>query len=137
MLAASLAHDIRVAFRSLLKAPALTFVVVLTLGVAIGANTAIFSVVSSVLLDPLPYPNEDRIVRVAAHPATVVDTTGAGDAFCGALATQLAGGASLAGAIRFAVGAGSAATTGEGAQWMLPAEELRALVAMTGPVRPV
>jgi len=74
MLASSLAHDTHAAFRSLLKAPSLTFVVALTLGVAIGANTAIFSVVSSVLLDPLPYPNEDRIVRVAA---TVHESAGA------------------------------------------------------------
>jgi len=59
-------HDVRMALRGLLKTPGLTFVVVLTLAVAIGANTAIFSVVESVLLKPLPYPNEDRIVRVAA-----------------------------------------------------------------------
>jgi predicted permease len=59
-------HDVRVAVRTLLKTRALTFVVVLTLAVAIGANTAIFSVVESVLLKPLPYPHEDRIVRVAA-----------------------------------------------------------------------
>jgi putative ABC transport system permease protein len=58
--------DVRVAARSLLKSPALAFVVVLTLAVAIGANTAIFSVVESVLLKPLPYPDETRIVRVAA-----------------------------------------------------------------------
>jgi putative ABC transport system permease protein len=62
----SVLHDVRVAVRSLLKARALTFVVVLTLAVAIGANTAIFSVVESVLLKPLPYPDEDRVVRVAA-----------------------------------------------------------------------
>jgi putative ABC transport system permease protein len=61
-----LLHDVRVAFRGLLKAPTLTFVVILTLAVAIGANTAIFSVVQSVLLRPLPYPDEGRIVRVAA-----------------------------------------------------------------------
>ena len=62
----SVLHDVRFAFRGLLKAPGMTFVVVLTLAVAIGANTAIFSVVESVLLQPLPYPDEDRIVRVAA-----------------------------------------------------------------------
>jgi putative ABC transport system permease protein len=66
MFTSSLLHDIRVACRSLLKSPGLAFVVVMTLGVAIGANTAIFSVVESVLLRPLAYPNEDRIVRVAA-----------------------------------------------------------------------
>src|SRR5687767_8525077 len=66
MITSSLPHDIRVAFRSLLKSLGLAVVVVLTLGVAIGANTAIFSVVESVLLRPLAYPDEDRIVRVAA-----------------------------------------------------------------------
>ena len=64
-------HDVRFAARSLLKTPAITFVVVLTLAVAIGANTAIFSVVESVLLKPLPYPDEDRVVRVAATVHTV------------------------------------------------------------------
>jgi putative ABC transport system permease protein len=59
-------HDVRIAVRSLRKSPGLTFVVALTLAVAIGANTAIFSVVESVLLKPLPYPDEERIVRVAA-----------------------------------------------------------------------
>ena len=71
----SLPADIRVAFRSLLKSRGLAFVVVLTLGVAIGAHTAIFSVVESVLLSPLPYPNEERVVRVAA---TVHESAAAG-----------------------------------------------------------
>lgn len=69
----SVLTDVRVAARSLLKTRTLTFVVVLTLAVAIGASTAIFSVVESVLLKPLPYPDEDRIVRVAA---TVHDRAG-------------------------------------------------------------
>ena len=66
MFSCSVLHDVRVAVRSLLKTRALTIVVVLTLAIAIGANTAIFSVVESVLLKPLPYPDEHRIVRVAA-----------------------------------------------------------------------
>src|SRR5690554_4967772 len=61
-----LISDSRTAFRALLKAPAFATVTILTLAVAIGANTAIFSVVDGVLLRPLPYPDEDRLVRVAA-----------------------------------------------------------------------
>jgi hypothetical protein len=60
------ANDVRVAVRSLIKARAFTLVTIATLAVAIGANTAIFSVVDGVLLRPLPYPDADRIVRVAA-----------------------------------------------------------------------
>jgi putative ABC transport system permease protein len=59
-------QDVRVAFRGLLKTRGLTFVIVLTLAVAIGANTAIFSVVDGVLRSPLGYADEGRIVRVAA-----------------------------------------------------------------------
>lgn len=62
----SLLHDLRVAARSLAKAPTFALVTVATLAVAIGANTAIFSVVDGVLLRPLPYPDADRVVRVAA-----------------------------------------------------------------------
>ena len=55
--------------RRLLKTPAFTAVVALTLGLAIGGNAAIYSVVSGVLLKPLPYPDPDELVRVQArHP---------------------------------------------------------------------
>jgi predicted permease len=60
----SLLHDVRIAIRALAKAPAFALVTVTTLAVAIGANTAIYSVVDGVLLRPLPYPDADRIVRV-------------------------------------------------------------------------
>ncbi len=75
-------NDVGAAVRSLSKSPALSFVIVLTLAVAIGANTAIFSVVESVLLKPLPYPDENRIVRVAATVHESENTRGdRGNAF--------------------------------------------------------
>jgi putative ABC transport system permease protein len=61
----SVMQDLRFAQRQLRRNPAVTVVTALTLAVAIGANTAIFSVVNAVLLRPLPYPNSDRVVNIA------------------------------------------------------------------------
>src|SRR6185436_2420258 len=57
-----LLHDLRYAIRSLLRSRAFAIAVILTLGLGIGANTAIFSVVRGVLLKPLPHRNGDRLV---------------------------------------------------------------------------
>src|SRR5690349_19681880 len=59
-----LRHDIVYAIRKLRTAPAFTITVILTLALGIGANTAIFSVVDGVLLQPLPLREPDRIMRV-------------------------------------------------------------------------
>lgn len=57
-------QDLRYAVRMLGKSPAFTVVIVLTLALSIGANSAIFSVIDGVLLKPLPYPQAERILRV-------------------------------------------------------------------------
>jgi predicted permease len=65
----SIGRDLRYALRGLPRRPSFTFAAVLTLALGIGATTAIFSVVYSVLIKPLPYPNADELVRIR-HTAT-------------------------------------------------------------------
>jgi len=57
-------HDVRYAWRSLRTAPAFTTVLVLTLALGVGANSAIFSIVHALLIAPLPYREADRLIFV-------------------------------------------------------------------------
>ena len=70
-------NNLRLALRQVIKNPAFAAVAIMTLALGIGANTAIFSIVNSVLLKPLPYPEADRIM--------VVNESGSGQEFSVAL----------------------------------------------------
>jgi hypothetical protein len=59
-----LIHDVKYAVRSILTSPKFALVVLLTLALGIGANTAVFSVLNAVVLKPLPYPEPEQLVRV-------------------------------------------------------------------------
>ena len=65
-------QDARYGIRTLLRAPGFTAAVLLTLALGTGANTAVFSVVNTVLLRPLPYPDADRIVQLVRRQPTGV-----------------------------------------------------------------
>jgi putative ABC transport system permease protein len=73
----TLVNDARLGFRMLRKEPSFTAVAILTLALGIGANTAVFNVVRSVLLNPLPYSDPDRLVSITESfpglPSTLAD----------------------------------------------------------------
>ena len=60
----TIAHDLRYALRGFRRSPGVAAVILATLALGIGVNTAIFSFVDAILLKPLPYPNADRIVGI-------------------------------------------------------------------------
>jgi putative ABC transport system permease protein len=96
-------QDLRYGARTLLKNPGFALIAVLTLGLGIGANTAIFSVVNGVLLRPLAYHEPERIVTLLNHgrgpvsPANFLDFRSDSQSFAQMAAAE-AWGATLAGA---------------------------------------
>src|SRR5688500_994316 len=61
-----LADDLKYGWRQLIKAPGFSITAIMTLGLAIGADTAVFSMVDAVLLKSLPYPNPERLGTMGA-----------------------------------------------------------------------
>jgi putative ABC transport system permease protein len=63
----TLGQDLKYATRRMRKSPGFTLVAVLSLAIAISANTTIFSAINGVMLRPLPYPDQDRLVTISNH----------------------------------------------------------------------
>ncbi|HXT21833.1 MAG TPA: hypothetical protein VN923_13865 [Thermoanaerobaculia bacterium] len=61
----SLLKDLRYTLRGLRRAPAFTIPLLVTFALGLGANTTVFTVLSAVLLRPLPYPQPERLVRMS------------------------------------------------------------------------
>ena len=61
-----LMRDIRFGIRQLLRSPGFAITAILTLALGVGANTAIFTLIDSIVLRPLPYPNQDKLVSISS-----------------------------------------------------------------------
>ena len=65
-------RDVRYAARVVMRQPGTTLIIVVSLALGIGANTLVFSLVNAILLRSLPYPEPDRLVRVAQQLAALI-----------------------------------------------------------------
>ena len=75
----TIVQDLRFAVRSMMRTPGFFVVAVFTLALAIGANTAIFSIVNAILFRPYPYPDPDQLVVLRSVNAKLdVDSTDVG-----------------------------------------------------------
>lgn len=74
-------RDLRVAARSLRRAPGFALVSIFTVALGIGATTAVFSIIDGVLLRPLPYPNPHELIRIYEHTAEYPASSFAGANF--------------------------------------------------------
>jgi predicted permease len=71
-------NNLRYAFRQLRKSPAFTLTALATVAICLGANLAIFAVINSILLRPLPFPQSDRLVKIFnTYPKAGVENDGA------------------------------------------------------------
>src|SRR5438045_2949173 len=71
-------NNLRVAFRQLRKSPSFTITALVTIAICLGANLAIFAVINSILLRPLPFPNADQLVTIYnTYPKAGVENDGA------------------------------------------------------------
>jgi hypothetical protein len=66
-LAEAVASNLRAALRFLRKSPTFSFAVILTLALGIGANSAVFSAIDTIIIRPLPFPNGDQLVAIYQH----------------------------------------------------------------------